>query len=81
MQMENEEERHAKQEVRLDEEHQHKKRKAVFDEWSRTREAIKTMRQELLDVSLSIEAQNELLEDIECLVRRKNSLALDLGMN
>ena len=81
VQMENEEERRAKQEVRLDEEHQHKKRKAVFDEWSRTREAIKTMRQELLDVSLSIEAQNELLEDIERLVRRKNSLALDLGMN
>ena len=66
----------------MDEEHKEKKHRTMMDEWNAIHQAtLRTMRCDLLNDLLDGESKEDLKTDIGRLVKHKNKLANELGLN
>ena len=67
-------------EERKDEERQEQKRHNMIDEWEKIIQNIKSLRSDLCNERLGDDILQEIRDDINGLVRRKDELAKELGM-
>lgn len=58
-----------------------KKRRNMMDDWTNLLGTIRTLRQDLQNPGLDNETRHEIMEDIGRLVKRKNQLANEIGMD
>ncbi len=79
--MEKQELRRQQQEIWLQSEHRNKKKHNRLEEWEKMHANICVLRQDLRDDTLDDEDKREIKEDIAVLVRSKNQLATELGLN
>ena len=69
-----------KEDQRQEKEDQRKEHRTLFDEWERLQSRLRTMRQDARDETLDKTTRQELEEDINGLVKRKNELATKLNL-
>ena len=78
--MEKEENRRQQEEARLVTEHQQKKQRNLLEEWEKMVANIRDLRKDLRDETLDDASKRETEEDIIALIKRKNQLAIELGL-
>jgi hypothetical protein len=69
-----------KEDSRREVEHQQATHKSQFEEWERLQQNIRMLRQDMCKEWADSETREELKEDIDGLVKRKNNLAMELGL-
>lgn len=76
----NEENRRQEEQTMKQDEHKFKKQRNMFEEWEKIQANIRSLRQDLRDDDIDIDSRNEIQEDIAALIKRKNYLAVELGL-
>jgi hypothetical protein len=68
------------QEARVETEHNQKRQRNMLDEWKEMVAIIRNLRQDLRDTSLDEESKHAIALDIDGLSKRKDKLAVELGI-
>jgi hypothetical protein len=69
-----------KEDLRREDEHRQQTHKLLFEEWERIQTNIRLLRKDIHEDWMDDDTKTELQDDIDALVKRKNELAVELGL-
>jgi hypothetical protein len=69
-----------KEDLRREDEHRQQTHKLLFEEWERIQTNIRLLRKDIHEDWMDDDTKTELQDDIDALAKRKNELAVELGL-